>query len=137
MLNKPVPENSKCVIFGLIAVIVTGATLLPMDYNPVVRASNTQENSREHSEANTIVPGVRVGEYKLGMSKDDVLKKLGKGAAHIVYRSDKWSAERKKSDYEHPFGKGVQIFCGPSVRDPEVFICFGGKLTLTERGLVW
>lgn len=50
-----------------------------MDYNPVVRASYAQENSREYSETNTIVPGMRVGEYKLGMSKDDVLKKLGKG----------------------------------------------------------
>ena len=78
MLNKPVPKSSKCGIFGLIAVIVTGAILFPMDYNPVVRASTTQENSREHSETNTIVPGVRVGDYKLGMSKDEVLKSLRK-----------------------------------------------------------
>jgi subtilase family protein len=74
MLNIPVSKYSKCGIFGLITVIVTGAILFPMDYNPVVRASNTQENSREHSETNTIVPGVRVGGYKLGMSKNEVLK---------------------------------------------------------------
>lgn len=65
------------------------------------------------------------------------IHKLGKKAAHIVYRSDKWSATRKESDYIHPFEKGVKIFCGPNIRRPEVFICFGGKLTLTKRGLVW
>ena len=68
---------------------------------------------------------------------DVKLQKLGAKAAHIVYRSDKWSPTRKKSDYIHPLGKGVQIYCGPSIQKPEVFICFGGKLTLTERGLVW
>lgn len=65
------------------------------------------------------------------------LEKLGNGAAHIVYRSDKWSPKRRKSDYIHPFSKGVQIYCGPSIQRPEVFLCFGGKLTMTERGLVW
>lgn len=68
---------------------------------------------------------------------DVKLHKLGRKGAHIVYRSDKWSPRRLKSDYIHHFGKGVQIYCGPSIQKPEVFICFGGKLTLTERGLVW
>lgn len=68
---------------------------------------------------------------------DVKLYKAGKKAAHIVYRSDKWSPKRLKSDYIHPFEKGVQLYCGPSVENPDVFICFGGKLTLTERGLVW
>jgi hypothetical protein len=65
------------------------------------------------------------------------LHELGRRAVHIVYRSDKWSAQRKKSDYIHDFGKGVKLYCGPSIQKPEVFLCFGGKLTLTERGLVW
>lgn len=39
--------------------------------------ANTREDSHVHSEANIIVPGVRVGDYRLGMSKDDVLKILG------------------------------------------------------------
>ena len=65
------------------------------------------------------------------------LQKLGTKAAHIVYRSNKWSRPRKKSDYIHPLGNGVQIYCGPTIQRPEVFICFGGKLTMTERGLVW
>lgn len=68
---------------------------------------------------------------------DIPIKKVGKCASHIVYRSDKWSPKRLESDYIHKFGKGVQLYCGPSIKNPEVFICFGGKLTLTKRGLVW
>ena len=68
---------------------------------------------------------------------DVKLHKIGKKAAHVVYRSNKWSPTRKESDYIHQLGDGVQIYCGPSIDNPEVFICFGGKLTLTARGLVW
>lgn len=68
---------------------------------------------------------------------DVPIEKLGSKAEHIVYRSDKWSPKRLDSDYIHKFGKGVEIYCGPSLEKPEVFICFGGKLTLTKRGLVW
>lgn len=63
------------------------------------------------------------------------LIKLGK-AEHIVYRSDKWSQKRKSTDYIHEFKSGVHLYCGPTLKSPEVFICFGGKLTCTERGLV-
>lgn len=75
------------------------------------------------------------------------LQKVGKRASHIVYRSDKWSKDRKTSDYIHDFrklcdvdgcrSKVINLYCGPSLNNPEVFLCFGGKLTLTERGLVW
>lgn len=65
------------------------------------------------------------------------LKKIGKKAQHIVYRSDKWSPKRLDSDYIHDLGKDVNLFCGPSLENPEVFLCCGGKLTLTKRGLVW
>jgi len=98
MLNIPVSKSSKCGIFGLIAVIVTGAILFPMDYNPVVRASNTQENSRENSEANTIVPGVRVGDYTFGMSKDEVLKSLGKPKA-IFHGGEKYNLDNLPKTY--------------------------------------
>lgn len=64
------------------------------------------------------------------------LVKLGK-ADHIVYRSDKWKHKKETEDYIHDFGKGVNIYCGPSKKNPEVFLCFGGKLTATERGLVF
>lgn len=68
---------------------------------------------------------------------DVPLQKVGEKAAHIVYRSDKWSPKRLDSDYIHTFEKGVQLYCGPTIQNPKVFICFGGKLTLTKRGLVW
>ncbi|MHC4475741.1 MAG: S8 family serine peptidase [Planctomycetota bacterium] len=42
----------------------------------VMEISVTQKDSRAHSDTNTIVPGVRVGDYKLGMSKDEALKSL-------------------------------------------------------------
>lgn len=74
--------------------------------------------------------------FEIEVPKVD-LQKLGKKSGHIVYRSNKWSPTRKNSDYIHPFGKGVKLYCGPSIENPEVFLCFGGKLTLTKRGLVW
>lgn len=74
--------------------------------------------------------------FEIEVPKVD-LQKLGKKSAHIVYRSNKWSPTRKDSDYIHPFEKGVMLYCGPSIKNPEVFLCFGGKLTLTKRGLVW
>jgi len=67
--------------------------------------------------------------------KDTKLKKLG-AAKHIVYRSDKWKPG-EDTDYIHEFGKGVQLYVGPSIGKPKVFLCFGGKLTATERGLVY
>ena len=78
---------------------------------------------------------------------DVPLIQLGSRASHIVYRSNKWSPAKKKSDYIHDFkaiceatgcrSRSVKLFCGPTIQHPEVFMCFGGKLTLTERGLVW
>jgi len=61
------------------------------------------------------------------------LKKMGK-ACHYVYWSDKWNDD---SEYIHDLGKGVELYCGPTKKKPEVFLCVGGKLTLTERGLVY
>jgi hypothetical protein len=63
------------------------------------------------------------------------LTRLG-DAVHIVYRSDKWNPP-DEVDYIHEFGPGVSLFCGPSLKHPEVFLCMGGKLTCTERGLVY
>jgi beta-lactamase regulating signal transducer with metallopeptidase domain len=78
MLNRPVPKSSKLGSLGLIAIIVIGIILLPMGSSSIAAPDNTHEDSREHSETNTIVPGMRVGEYTLGMSKDEVLKRLRK-----------------------------------------------------------
>lgn len=63
------------------------------------------------------------------------LHKLGR-AGHIVYRSDKWNPGQD-IDYIHDFKEGVQLFVGPSLEKPQVFLCFGGRLTCTERGLVY
>jgi len=80
----------------------------------------------------------RPAEKTFEMTVPDVpIHKVGRKAAHIVYRSNKWSPKRMDTDYIHPFEKGVQLYCGPSIERPEVFICFGGKLTMTKRGLVW
>ena len=77
MLNRHVPKSSKRGILGL-AIVVAGIILFPMGSNSIAEAANTQENSRQHSQTNIIVPGVRVGDYKLGMSKNEVLKSLRK-----------------------------------------------------------
>jgi len=78
MLSRPIPESSKLGCLGLIAVVVVGAILLPMGRNSITEAANTQENSRGNSETKTIIPGLRVGDYTFDMSKDDILKSLGK-----------------------------------------------------------
>lgn len=85
------------------------------------------------------------------------LIKLGEGK-EVIYRSNKWIQQLykkhapsviqgKQQDYFHCINegfkrtkklpKGAQIYCGPSLDNPEVFLCFGGKLTMTERGLVF
>jgi len=78
MLNRPVPEKSVLGSLGLITIIVTGIILLPMGGNSIAGADNADKDSRVYSQTNTIVPGVRVGNYKLGMSKDEVLRILRK-----------------------------------------------------------
>lgn len=81
--------------------------------------------------------------YEINVPKCKLVK-LGP-AQHIVYRSNKWlnPADKKRPtsgkniDYIHDFKNGVKLYCGPTKENPEVFLCFGGKLTLTERGLVF
>jgi len=102
MLNRPERQDSKCRILGLIAVIAAGAILFPMDYNPVVAVADAQENSREHSETKTIVPGLRVGDYRLGMSKDNVLKSLGKPKA-IFRGEEKYNLDNLPKIYSMRF----------------------------------
>jgi len=111
MLNRPVPKSSKLGCLGLIAIVVIGAILLPMGRSSIAEAANTQENSRRNSETKTIVPGVRVGDYTLDMSKDDVLKKLGEpeaiqlGEDEVVRRGEeKYSLDNLPSDCVLSFG---------------------------------
>jgi hypothetical protein len=51
----------------------------------------------------TIVPGVRVGDYTFDMSKDDVLKSLGK-PNHIFYRDEKYTLNNLPRRYYMIFG---------------------------------
>ena len=81
MLNRPAPKSARLGIVGLIAIVVIGAMLLPMGGNSIAEAADTQKSPSKNSETKTIVPGLRVGSYKFGMSKDDVLKSLGKPKA--------------------------------------------------------
>lgn len=85
------------------------------------------------------------------------LVKLGEGK-EVVYKSNKWIqqlykkhapsvVQGRQQDYYHCLNegfkrskellKGAHVYCGPNLENPEIFICFGGKLTMTERGLVF
>ncbi|MHC4559586.1 MAG: S8 family serine peptidase [Planctomycetota bacterium] len=97
MLNRPVPKGSKRGILGL-SIVVAGIILFPMGSNFIAGVSNTQENSREHSETNTVVPGIRVGVYTFGMSKDDVLKSLGKPKT-IFHGGERYTLENLPRKY--------------------------------------
>jgi hypothetical protein len=77
MLNIHLPKTSKPRFAGSLA-IVTGIILLTAGNNFIVGIVNAQNNSGDHSIANTIFPSEGVGVYKFGMSKHEVLKKLGK-----------------------------------------------------------
>lgn len=59
---------------------------------------------------------------------------LGK-PVHLVYRSDKWNPG-KWVDYIHESEDGVMLF-SDNKRDPNIFIFAGGKLDVTERGIIY
>lgn len=61
------------------------------------------------------------------------LKPYGR-AIKIIYRSDKWHPGFYEN-YEHPFGKKVRVAVGRGTPPPMVIQ--GGRLTVTERGLVY
>ena len=103
MLSRPVPKSSKLGYLGLIAIVVIGAILLPMGSNSIAEAANTQKQSREHSETNTIVPGVGVGDYTLGMSKDEVLRKLGE-PEEIFFARERYTLDNLPKRYFMYFG---------------------------------
>ncbi len=61
------------------------------------------EKSRKARLKITIVPGVRVGEFTLGMSKDAVLKKLGEPES-IFYGGEKYTLDNLPRCYFMVFG---------------------------------
>ena len=80
---------------GLAAIIMVAAAiyLTRNDYNPGI-----VPRQKGDFETNVIVPGIRVGDYTLGMSKDDVLKYMGKPKL-IFYREEKYTLDNLPREY--------------------------------------
>lgn len=57
-------------------------------------------------------------------------------AIHIVYRSDKWTDDGRETDYIHDYDRGVRCYAD-NHEDPNIFLMYGGRLTITERGLIY
>jgi len=105
MLNRPIPRRLKLWILGLIVIVIIGTIPLLLMYP---RESSTQKQSRGHSEPNepniiTIVPGLGVGDYTLGMSKDEVLKRLGE-PREIFYGGESYTLDNLPKRYYMTFG---------------------------------
>jgi len=95
MLNRPIPRSLKLGILGLIVIVVIGTIPLLLMYP---RTSDTQKQSRVHSEPIIIVPGLGVGDYTLGMSKDEVLKGLGEPKV-INYEGERYTLNNLPTKY--------------------------------------
>ena len=98
MLSRPVPKSSKLGICRLIAIVVIGAVILPMGYNPTEQTALAASFNDGRIADKIIVPGVRVGEYTFGMSKDDVLRKLGEPEA-IFYGQQRYTLDNLPRSY--------------------------------------
>ncbi len=103
MLNRPVPKSSKLGFVGLFAIVLIGAIILPMGRNPVEQNALAASVKDDRIADKLIVPGVRVGDYTFGMSKDEVLKRLGKPKA-IFYGSEKYSLDNLPRQYFMHYG---------------------------------
>ncbi|MHC4143930.1 MAG: family 16 glycoside hydrolase [Planctomycetota bacterium] len=66
-------------------------------------AQSLPRPSQKDFENKTIVPGVGIGEFKLGMSKDDVLTKLGKPRT-IFWGSDRFTLGNLPAEYRLHYG---------------------------------
>ena len=99
MLSRPVPKSSKLGICGLIAIVVIGAVILPMGYNPTEQTALAASRITDK----TIVPGVRVGGYTFDMSEDDVLERLGKPKV-IFYGDEKYTLDNLPRKYFMHYG---------------------------------
>ncbi|MBL7187327.1 MAG: hypothetical protein ISS70_13480 [Phycisphaerae bacterium] len=94
------PAQIKEMLFASAHVHESGARIIhPTAFIDLVRGQSSHSVSegvcKEDSETLTIVPGVGVGDYALGMSKDDVLSKLGEpeaiqfGEDEVIRRGEK------------------------------------------------
>ncbi|MDH4241557.1 MAG: M56 family metallopeptidase, partial [Phycisphaerae bacterium] len=103
MLNRPVPKSSKLGYLGLIAIVVIGAVILPMHYNPTEPTALAASVEDGRDIGGVIVPGVRVGQFTFDMSEDDVLERLGKPKA-IFYGDEKYTLDNLPRKYFMHFG---------------------------------
>jgi len=103
MLNRPIPKSSKLGSLGLIAIVVIGAVILPMHYNPAERTALAASVEDGRSVGGIIVPGQRVGQFTFDMTEDDVLEKLGEPKA-IFYGDQKYTLDNLPRKYFMHFG---------------------------------
>jgi hypothetical protein len=80
---------------GLAAIIIVAAAiyLTRNDHNPGI-----VPRQKGHIETNTIIPKVGVGDYTLGMSKDELLKHLGKPKL-IFHGQEKYTLDNLPREY--------------------------------------
>lgn len=71
--------------------------------------------------------------HRIKVPKYENLKLLGK-PVHIVYRSDKF--DKVERDYIHDSEDAVMLFAD-NKKAPNIFIFAGGKLDVTERGIIY
>ena len=102
MLNRPAPKSSKLGNLGLMIIVVIGAVILPMGRNPAEQTALAASVNNQGIADNKIVLGIRVGEYTFDMSKDDVLKRLGKPGV-IFYGNEKYSLDNPPENYYMPY----------------------------------
>lgn len=57
----------------------------------------------------------------------------GGKANRLDYRSDKWG---KTDEYTHDFGAGVRLYVLQKGRSAAMWVIRGGKMTVTQRGIV-
>ncbi|MGB2865480.1 MAG: S8 family serine peptidase, partial [Sedimentisphaerales bacterium] len=115
------PAQMKEMLFASAYVHKSGAKIIhPMAFIELIRKQSDnqhiQTHPQTHSETQTIVHGVGVGDYTLGMSKDEVLSKLGEpeaihlglgeeGEDEVVRRGEeKYSLNNLPSDCILAFG---------------------------------
>ena len=87
MLNRDVPKSSKLGILGLFAIVVIGVIVLPM-----------ASGAADEEEMNNIIVAGQVGEYKLGISKSEVLESLGEPKS-IFYGNKKYTLKNLPRTY--------------------------------------
>jgi hypothetical protein len=97
------PAQMKEMLFASAHVHSSGAKIInPRAFIELIRRQGDNQHIRTrpqtHSETQTIVPGVRVGEYTFDMSKDDVLKKLGEPKV-INYEGERYTLNNLPTSY--------------------------------------